>query len=135
MQTNTIYLIGADLLLVTHVLFVLFVVGSLLLVIAGGIRGWEWVRNPWFRLAHLVSIGIVVVQAWFGVICFLTNWEMALRAKAGQATYAGTFISHWLGELLYYQAPAWVFAVAYSVFGLLVVLSWLWVRPRPIKEQ
>jgi len=33
---------------------------------------------------------------------------------------------------LYFQAPAWVFAVCYTVFGAIVAASWIWVRPRPI---
>lgn len=135
MPSDSLYLLGADLLLFTHVLFVAFVVFGLLLVLFGGLRGWAWVRNPWFRLTHLVSIGVVVLQSWFGIICPLTTWEMLLRAKAGDATYAGTFVSYWLGKLLYYQAPMWVFAVAYTIFGLLVVASWYWVRPRSMKHE
>ena len=68
-----------------------------------------------------------VVQSWFGVICPLTIWEMALRRKAGAQTYDTTFMTHWVGELLYYDAPQWVFVVAYTVFAALVVLSWFWV--------
>ena len=64
------------------------------------------------------------------VICPLTTWEMALRAKAGNTTYSGSFIAHWLQTLLYYDAPAWVFVVCYTRFGLLVVGSWFWVRAR-----
>ena len=112
-----------------HVLFVASVVVGLVLILIGKPLGWRWVRNWWFRVLHLCAIGVVVVQAWFGVICPLTTLEMALRDKAGDATYAGTFISHWLESLLYYRAPAWVFAVCYSVFAAVVVLSWYWVRP------
>jgi len=125
------YLMAADTLLVLHVLFVAFVIGGLLLIIAGWIRGWTWVRNPWFRSAHLGAIGVVVLQAWLGRICPLTIWEMALRERAGDAVYTGSFIAHWLGELLYYQAPAWVFALAYTLFGILVAACWFGVRPRP----
>ncbi len=130
MESETFYLLLADLLLLIHVLFVAFVVFGLLLIIIGKFLSWTWVRNPWFRWAHLSSIGVVVVQSWFGVICFLTNWEMVFRERAGDVTYAGSFISHWLQELLYYQAPMWVFAVCYTVFGVLVLWSWFWVRPR-----
>jgi hypothetical protein len=48
---------------------------------------------------------------------------MALREKAGEAVYAGSFISHWLSTLLYYQVPDWVFVVVYIAFGAIVVLS------------
>ena len=128
------YAIAADLVLLAHTLFVAFVVFGLLLIVAGGPLGWSWVRNPWFRAAHLAGIGIVVLQAWAGIVCPLTTWEMALRARAGDAAYSGSFVGHWLEELLYYQAPPWVFAVAYTIFGVLVVLSWIWVRPRAFRR-
>ena len=124
------YLIAADVLLFSHVLFVAFVVFGLALILIGGALEWQWGRNRLFRIAHLPAIAIVVLQAWVGVICPLTTWEMALRERAGANTYAGSFISHWLEALLYYQAPAWVFTVAYTVFAALVVASWFWVRPR-----
>jgi len=131
MDSGFLYLLAADLLLLSHVLFVAFVILSLALVLIGKPHNWAWVRNPWFRFAHLAAIGIVVLQSWVGLICPLTTWEMALRERAGDVVYAGTFMSHWLESLLYFQAPAWVFAVCYTVFGTIVVASWFWVRPRP----
>ena len=122
--------LAADLLLVLHASFIAFVVLGLVLIIAGGLLSWSWVRNRGFRIAHLLCIGIVVGQSWFGVICPLTTWEMAFRHKAGDPTYDGSFIAHWLSELIYYQAPWWVFVAAYTAFGALVVLSWFWVRPK-----
>ena len=135
MKTQTLYLIAADAMLAMHVLFVAFVVVGLVLILAGGLLDWSWVRNRVFRIAHLVAIGIVVLQSWLGMICPLTIIEMELRARAGDATYAGSFIAHWLETLLYYQAPAWVFAVCYTAFGALVVGSWFWVRPRRSEDS
>lgn len=125
----------ADVLLFGHVLFVAFVVFGLALILAGRQRDWTWVRNPWFRIAHLTAIGIVVLQSWVGAVCPLTTWEMALRERAGEIAYSGSFMSHWLDTLLYYQAPAWVFTVCYTVFAALVVASWFWVRPRWITKS
>jgi hypothetical protein len=130
MESGVLYVLAADTLLVAHILFVLFVVLGLVLVLVGKVRDWFWVRNPWFRIAHLAAIAVVVLQSWAGVVCPLTTWEMALRERAGDVTYAGTFISHWLDTLLYYQAPAWVFALCYTIFAAAVVASWFWVRPR-----
>ena len=131
MESKILYLFAADAILFTHVLFVAFVIVGLLLIFAGKLFSWFWVRDPWFRTAHLIGIGVVVLQSWLGVICPLTTWEMALRTEAGNAVYGGSFISHWLETLLYYQAPEWVFMVCYTLFGSLVVASWFWVRPRP----
>jgi hypothetical protein len=131
MDRTMLYLLAADALLLLHALFVGFVVIGLVLVLIGGARGWSWVRNPWFRLTHLAAIGGVVAQAWASIVCPLTTWEMALRARAGDAVYAGSFVAHWLDTLLYYRAPAWVFAVLYSAFAAVVAASWLAVPPRP----
>ena len=123
-------MLAADGLLIIHALFIAFVVFGLILIIAGLVRGWRWVRNPWFRFIHLGAIGSVVIQAWLNVICPLTIWENNLREKAGEAIYAGSFIRHWLHELIFYQAEAWVFTLSYTVFGALVVLAWYLAPPR-----
>lgn len=123
-------MLAADAVLLLHASFVLFVISGLVLVLVGKALNWSWIRNWWFRVSHLAAIGIVVAQAWLGVICPLTTLEMWLRRQSGDAIYAGTFISHWLESILYYRAPAWVFAVCYTAFAALVALSWVWVRPR-----
>jgi hypothetical protein len=129
-----IYRTLADLVLLTHVGFVVFVVVGLLVILIGGFSSWSWVRNPWFRAMHLVAIGIVTVQAWLGVICPLTTLEMFLRDKAGDSTYDGTFIAHWLQKFLYYEAPWWVFVACYTLFGMAVVGSWVMFRPRAFRS-
>ena len=134
-MSNTLYLYLADSVLFIHILVVIFVVFGLLITIFGGLLGWSWVRNPWFRLSHLICIAVVVMQAWAGVVCPLTTLEMWLRSKAGAQVYAGSFIAHWLDNILYYNLPNWVFTLAYSGFGALVLMSWLWVRPRPFVNQ
>ena len=134
-MSPALYRLAADALLLLHVLFVAFVVLGLAMVLVGWFAGWRWVRNPWFRTAHLAAIGVVVLQAWLGVICPLTTWEMALRERAGDAVYAGAFIAHWLEAILYYDAPPWVFTACYTAFAVLVILSWVWVRPRRFSDQ
>ncbi len=135
MSGSVYYRIAADLVLAAHTSFVVFMILGLVLILVGGVRGWPWVRNPWFRLGHLLAIGVVVAQAWLGAICSLTILEMALRSRAGDAVYSGSFIAHWMETLLYYEAPLWVFAICYTVFGLLVVASWIIVRPRPFVRR
>lgn len=131
MTTEAQYLLAADALLSAHTAIVIFIVVSLPLILLGGRRGWSWVRNPWYRVVHLGAIAYVVLQAWLGTICPLTLWEMRLRALAGDATYAGSFISHWLSALLYYDLPIWAFAVIYTGFGAAVAWAWVHVRPGP----
>jgi len=122
--------LAADAVLSLHALVVVFVVAGLALVLAGKPLGWRWIRHFGFRVTHLCAIAVVVLQSWLGVVCPLTRWEMNLRARAGDATYPGAFVAHWIERLLYYRAPDWVFVVLYTAFGVLVGACWFWVRPR-----
>ena len=124
------YQVLADGVLLVHVLFVVFVVGGLLLILVGGIKQWYWVRNWWFRAVHLGCISIVVAQSWLGLICPLTNLEMRLRLEGGKGQYEGSFIQYWLERILYYEAPAWIFVIVYSLFGCLVLFSWVRYPPQ-----
>lgn len=133
MPRESLLLLLADTLLVLHVLFVCFVVFGLIAIYLGYGLHWAWVRNRTFRIIHLLAIGIVVLQSWFGLSCPLTIWEMALREAAGTSTYSGAFIQYWLHKLLYFRAPDWVFMALYTGFGSLVLASWFVVRPNPSK--
>jgi hypothetical protein len=135
MTKARLYHTVADLVLLTHVAFVAFIVVGLILILMGGFLGWNWIRNPWFRILHLAGISLVIAQAWLGIICPLTTLEMKLRESAGDQTYHSTFMAHWLGKLLFFDAPPWVFMVGYTLFGLAVVSSWWLFRPRPIRQQ
>jgi hypothetical protein len=68
MNRSAILRVVADVVLIAHVAFVAFVAIGLLLIVCGGLRRWNWIRNPRFRMAHLAATGVVVVQAWFGVV-------------------------------------------------------------------
>jgi hypothetical protein len=127
-----VFALAADLILLTHVFFVLFVVLSLPLIILGNFINWGWVGNFRFRVIHLIAIGVVTVQAWLSIVCPLTTLEMTLRDRAGETTYPGSFIAHWGSQLLYYDLPLWMFAVSYTVFCGLIIFCWFWIRPKRI---
>ena len=120
----------ADVVLTLHVALVLFVVGGLVLVLVGNVLKWSWVNSLWFRLTHLATIAVVAAEAWLGIVCPLTTFEMWLRAKGKALTYEGSFIEHWLQALLFWQAPPWVFTLAYTAFALAVVAAWWFFPPR-----
>ena len=131
MNISRFYLLLADVILVVHFAFVAFVVLGLVAVWAGRFLRWSWVRNFWFRLAHLLSIGIVVGEALGGVICPLTTWEARLRELAGTTgAYEGSFIQHWVHQLMFFEASQGVFTGIYALFFALVLASAWWVKPR-----
>jgi len=123
------YQLAADAVLLIHAGIVLLILSGLVLVCVGGIRGWAWIGNRWFRLAHLAGIIIVVFQAWLGIYCPLTILEMWLRQQAQSASYQESFIQFWVQRLLYYDVPLWVLPIAYTIFGALVMIAWFRFPP------
>lgn len=115
----------ADLILVVHVLFVLFVVGGLAFVWVGAWRGWALARHFWFRVTHLGAILFVASEALLGALCPLTVWEDALR---GRETEKG-FIARILHAVLYWDAPPWVFTLLYVGFALVVLATFVLIPP------
>ena len=119
----------ADAILVLHVAIVAFVILGALAIFVGRTR-WPWVRGFRWRLAHVVLMVFIALQAWLGALCPLTVWEQALRRRAGQASYGESFIEHWLSRVIFFDAPWWSFVAAYSAFAGLVIAAWFVVPPR-----
>ncbi len=92
----------------------------------GALAGWRWVRNPWFRYLHLAAIVFVVAEALLGVVCPLTLWEDLLRGGARP----DSFIGRWVRQLLYYNAPEWVFTASYAAWAAATLLTLRLVPPR-----
>jgi len=115
----------ADLILVIHFAFVLFVVGGLTLTWIGAIAGWRWVRNFRFRITHLAAIGFVVAESLAGIWCPLTVWEAQLRGSDVEKS----FIAHWIHRAMFYDLPEWMFTTAYVAFAIVVAATWYFIRP------
>ncbi|MBM3344522.1 MAG: DUF2784 domain-containing protein [Betaproteobacteria bacterium] len=122
---------AADLILIVHFAFVLFVVGGLLMIWIGHAAGWQWVRNFKFRVAHLAAILFVALEAIAGVMCPLTIWEDALRG----VTSDQSFIARWVHAIMFYSAPPWVFTLLYVAFALVVAATFWLVPPRRNKNK
>lgn len=122
------YSLLADAVLTIHLLVVVFVVGGLVLIVAGNLAGWRWVDSLWFRGAHVAAIGFVVVESWLGATCPLTTLEAWLRVRGGGAAHEGDFVAYWIGRVLFYEAEPWVFTLVYTAFGALVAATW-WIFP------
>ena len=119
----------ADLVLILHFAFVIFVTGGLALIWIGAVAGWQWVRNFWFRVAHLGAIVFVAGEALAGVWCPLTVWEAQLRGVRADKS----FVAQWIHKLMFYSVPEWVFTVAYVAFALAVAVTF-WLAP-PIRRR
>lgn len=129
-QSAMSYGLLADGLGLLHAAFVLFVVGGLAAILAGGRFRWRWTGNLAFRVAHLAAIAVVVAQTWLGQLCPLTLWENQLRRLAREEGLGESFVAYWLDRLLYWQLPSWAFLAAYTMFGALVAAAFIWYPPR-----
>jgi hypothetical protein len=120
----------ADVIVVAHLGYVLFVLLGFAAVWLGVALRWSWIRRPLFRVPHLVCALIVPVEALVGYVCPLTTWERELRLRAGQRPDQISFMARLAREALFYEAPEWVFTLCYVAFGLLVIAT---VRYVPIE--
>ena len=123
-----LFRLAADLTVICHTGYALFILFGQLAILVGAWQGWRWIRGRRFRLIHLTAILIVVAESLLGIVCPLTTLEKWLRTQAGQATYQGEFLARWAHELLFVEASPEVLASCYAAFGLCVVLS-IWFVP------
>ena len=119
----------ADAIVVVHGAYAAFVVAGLVAVLVGMALGWRWIRSFWFRSIHLAMIALVALEALLGLQCPLTVWEDVLREKAGEEVGHGGFIERLAEQLLFYDAPAWIFACLYCATCGVVLLTFLLAPP------
>lgn len=86
-----VYSLLADLVVLMHALFVLFVALGGILVLRD--RRIAWIHVP-------AAVWGVAIE-YLGWICPLTPLEAWLRGRAGMAQYTGGFIEHYLEPVLY----------------------------------
>lgn len=120
----------ANLVLLAHALFVGFVVLGQVAILIGLLLRRDWARRRVFRFVHLACVLFVVIQSWLGADCPLTTWENALRRQAGEVGYERGFIATWLQRAIFTDAEPAVFTRIYTVFGILVLATWLLAPPR-----
>jgi hypothetical protein len=132
MSESVYYGLLADVVVTIHLAYVAYVVvGQVLIVIAAPFR-WQWARNPWFRLTHLLAIAIVAYEAVMGIRCPLTVWEEQLRELAGQPFDSGqTFLGRLFHDLLFYEGlPDIFFTVLYISMFVIVLQGIIMYPPR-----
>lgn len=112
----------ADLVMLAHFAFVLFVIGGALLVL-------RWPKVAWLHIPIAAYGAAIELVGW---VCPLTPLEQKLRRTAGQETFAGGFIEHWIGRILY--PASWgdihVALGILVVVGNLALYAWIWRRHR-----
>ena len=101
----------ADLVLVSHLAFIVFAV-------VGGLLALRW---RWMPVVHLPAVCWGVYIQMSGGVCPLTPLENSLRQAAGSSGYSGSFIEHYIVPIVYPSvlSPALQLVLA----GLLVLAN------------
>jgi hypothetical protein len=120
----------ADVVVAVHVAYVSFVVLGQLAIMAGLVLRWRWVRNPWFRWAHLLMMTVVGVEAVFDITCPLTGLESWLRRRAGEQAAETSFVGRLLHDLIFIDAGPPAVAALHVGFALLVIGTFVIAPPR-----
>lgn len=105
-----IYGLLADLLVLAHLAFVVFVV-------IGGLAALRWPKVAW---AHLPAAGWGALIELTGWVCPLTPLENRFRGMAGEAGYPGGFVEHYILPILYPGALTREIQVALGVAVVVV---------------
>lgn len=112
--------LAADVVVAVHLAFVAFVV-------LGGFLAWRDLRFAWLHVPAAVWGAYAELTA---TVCPLTPLENALRAQAGAAGYAGSFVEHYLMPILYpagltaaHQRWLGVFVLALNAFVYAVAIA------------
>ena len=108
-----IYRILADIVLIAHLCFVLFVIFGGLLVLY---------RRRIIYL-HLPALVWGIIVEFFRLMCPLTYLEKYLRELGGETAYAGDFIEHYITSIIYPNvSPQTIFllGILLIVFNLIV---------------
>lgn len=113
-----IYSILADLLVVVHLAFIIFVVLGAVLVIT-----WRWVI--YLHIPAVIWAALVEFEEW---ICPLTPWENQLRQAGGEAGYTGGFIEHYIIPVMYPENLTQEIQIILGVFVIVInVFLYGWI--------
>ena len=71
----------ADLLMLAHAGYSLFVVLGLMIILIGMVLGWRWIHTRYFRAVHLAATIFLMVRVWIGLACPFSAAENVLRSR------------------------------------------------------
>jgi hypothetical protein len=132
-----IYSILADVVVALHLAYVSYVIFGELLIIVGIPLRWQWIRNFWFRVTHLVAMLYPAYQMFAGMDCPLTVWEVALLNAAGKPAEQRSFVGRLLNDLMFFDCgdDSWVWPWIYGSLAVIFVLTFVLAPPRWRKRR
>ena len=115
----------SEIVLLFHFCVFLFMVLSFFLIPYGYYQKWEWVKNRYYRLIHLILMGIIFIEAILGFMCPLTILENFLRNDI-EINNKITQIIH---QVMYWDLPTNQFIILYLLSLLYLIFLWFFFKP------
>ncbi len=128
------YKILADAIVVIHFLWIIFIIAGFVLTLIA--FRWRQLFNWfWLRTIHLAGIVFVGAIGLLGRSCPLTVWEAALRERRDpNATYAGSFIVHWIEQVVYPNVSPLVVTLPAITAAVATLVIYILRPPFRLKE-
>ena len=140
-----LYKILADLVVLIHFGWILFMLWGFLLTVCGSVciyvlpaakDRWGKFFDRWiFRTVHLAGIVYVAILTILGKYCPLTILENDLRGQYDAAlTYPGSFVIHYVERIVYPEANFLIFVIPTTIIAVFTVLMFMIKPPTKIKR-
>ena len=113
-----LFLVLADVVVFLHLAWIIFLI----------LGAWPGARRAWVKWTHLAALAFSVCLQVFGWVCPSTHLEIWLRHAGGASPYEGTFIGHYLQQIVY--APLPPNAIFLGTLVVVAVTLWIYFGPR-----
>ena len=120
-----VYKVLADLTVLVHFLWILFILSGVIFVLKRSKIAW----------VHLGGLLFSLVLNLFGWYCPLTHLENYLHSlHPGHLTYGGSFIAHYMEQIVYPELPEKIVRIGGILFVCLNMIAYLVVGMQILKN-
>ncbi len=124
----------ADLLMVAHAGFSVFVLYGLVFILAGIFVDWRWTRNRWFLNIHLGATLFLLGRVWFGLPCPFSAAEDGLRSRISAPCPLGIKTHAIFHQFAFRGNDPHGFALWTTLFGVVALSIHFAARYRRMKQ-
>ena len=115
----------SEIVLLFHFCIFLFIILSFFFIPLGYYQKWKWVKNKYYRLIHLILMGIIFIETILGFMCPLPILENFLRNNI-EINNKITQIIH---QIMYWDLPTYQFIILYLLSLLYLIFLWIFFKP------
>jgi hypothetical protein len=107
-----VYRLLADLAMVVHFAFIIFVA-------VGALMAWRWPWLVWFHVPSVIYAALIITV---GFQCLLTPVEFRFRERAGEEGFSGGFVDRYIENVIY---PEGYTTALRALAGVAIVIGYV----------